>query len=63
MEVVVVAVVGAVVEAVVPTVKLKGELVIPDRAAVILAVPAATPVAKPVELIVAVPVLSLDQVT
>ena len=50
-------------EAVVPTVKLKGELVIPDRAAVILAVPAATPVAKPVELVVAVQVLSLDQVT
>ena len=46
-----------------PTVKLKGELVIPDKAAVILAVPAATPVAKPVELVVAVPVLSLDQVT
>ena len=45
------------------TVKLKGELVFPDRAAVILAVPAAIPVAKPVELVVAVPVLSLDQVT
>jgi hypothetical protein len=45
------------------TVKLKGELVIPDRVAVILEVPAATPVAKPIELIVAVSVLSLDQVT
>jgi hypothetical protein len=52
-----------VVFAAVPTVKLKGELVIPDRVAVILEVPAATPVAKPIELIVAVPVLSLDQVT
>jgi hypothetical protein len=51
------------VEAVVPTVKLNGELVTPDMAAVMLAVPAATPVAKPVELIVAVPVLSLAQVT
>ena len=33
------------------------------QAAVILAVPAATPVAKPVESIVAVPVVSLAQVT
>ena len=45
------------------TVKLTGGLVTPDRAAVILAVPAATPVAKPVESIVAVPVVSLVQVT
>jgi len=44
-------------------VKLRGELVIPDRAAVILAVPAATPVDKPVESVVAVPVLWLVQVT
>ena len=36
------------------TVKSTLELVTPDRAAVILAVPAATPVAKPVEDIVAV---------
>jgi hypothetical protein len=49
--------------AAVPTVKLKGELVIPAMVAVILEVPAATPVTKPIELIVAVPVLSLDQVT
>ena len=36
-----------VVDAAATTVKLTGGLVIPDRAAVILAVPAATPVAKP----------------
>ena len=51
------------VDAAATTVKLTGGLVTPDRAAVILAVPAATPVAKPVESIVAVPVVSLAQVT
>ena len=45
------------------TVKLKGELVFPDRVAVMLAIPVATPVAKPLESIVAVPGVSLAQVT
>lgn len=45
------------------TVKLTGGLVKKDRVAVIFEVPAATPVAKPVESIVAVSVLSLAQVT
>ena len=43
-------------------VKLTGGLVIPDRAAVIFALPVATPVARPVELIVTDGV-SLVQVT
>ena len=45
------------------TVKSTLGLVTPDRVAVIWAVPAATPVAKPVDEIVAVAVVSLDQVT
>ena len=44
------------------TVTITAGLVIPDRLAVILAVPATIPVATPLELIVAVPVLSLVQV-
>ena len=44
------------------TVKLTGRLVIPDMDAVMSAVPIVTPVAKPVK-IVAVPVLSLTQIT
>lgn len=44
------------------TVKSTLELVTPDRAAEIWAVPAATPVAKPVDEIVAVAVVSLNQV-
>ena len=52
-----------VVDAGATTAKLTAGLVIPSRVAVILAVPAATPVAKPVEEIVAVPVVSLAQVT
>lgn len=43
--------------------KLTDGLVIPDMAALMLARPAATPVAKPVESIVATALLSLDQVT
>jgi hypothetical protein len=45
------------------TVRVTAGLVIPDRDAVMLAVPAAMPVAKPVEEIVAIPVSELDQVT
>jgi hypothetical protein len=45
------------------TVKTTAGLVIPDSVAVILLAPTATPVAKPVELIVAVAVLALAQVT
>jgi len=44
-------------------VKFTTGLVTPDMAAVILAVPAATPVAKPVEEIVAAAGVSLVQVT
>ena len=52
-----------VVDAATTTVKLTGGLVIPDMTAVILAVPASTPAARPVESIVAIPVVSLTQVT
>ena len=52
-----------VVNAAATTVKPTAGLVIPDRAAVILVVPVATPVARPVESMVAVPVVSLAQVT
>jgi hypothetical protein len=45
------------------TVKGTALLVTPDRDAVILAVPAATPVAKPAVEIVATPVLELSQAT
>lgn len=45
------------------TVKIAGTLLTPDKVAVILAVPAATPVANPLEEMVAIPVASLDQVT
>ena len=45
------------------TAKPTAKLVTPDRAAVILAVPGATPVARPAESIVAVPVLSLAHST
>ena len=45
------------------TVKVTGVLFIEDRLAVMLAVPAATPMAKPAELIVATALLSLAQVT
>jgi hypothetical protein len=57
---------GVVVEVVVvsvTTVKLAATLVIPDKVAVILAAPTATPVAKPLEEMVATPVVSLAQVT
>jgi hypothetical protein len=59
-------VVELVVEAVVvaaTTVKLAGTLLTPDKVAVILAVPTATPVADPLEEMLAIPVASLDQVT
>ena len=49
--------------AAVTTGKFTDELVIPAMAAVILVVPAATPVAKPVEEIVAAAGVSLVQVT
>ena len=45
------------------TVKFRDGLVTPDKVAVILAVPTATPVAKPAEEIVALVVLELAQVT
>ena len=45
------------------TVKLTGGLVNADRVAVILAVPTATPVAKPLGEMVATPGLSLSHVT
>jgi hypothetical protein len=44
-------------------VKLTAGLVMPDRTALILTVPAALPVACPVASIAAVPALSLAQVT
>ena len=50
-----------VVDAAATTVKLTGGLVTPDMAAVILVVPAATPVANPSESIVAVAGVSLPQ--
>ena len=51
------------IEAIFSTVKRTLALVMPSSAAVILAVPATIPVAKPVEEIVAVAVVSLAQVT
>ena len=60
---VVAEVVVEVVVVAVTTVKLAATLVIPDKVAVILAAPAATPVAKPLEEMVATPVVSLAQVT
>lgn len=51
------------VEGGVTTVKAAEELVTPDMVAVMLAFPGATPVAKPLESIVATPVSSLFQVT
>ena len=45
------------------TVRFTAVLVTPDRVAVILVVPSATAVAKPVEEIVAVPVVSLLHIT
>ena len=45
------------------TAKLTDGLVMPDRVAEILAVPAATPVARPVESMVTIPVVSVAQVT
>ena len=46
-----------------PTVKISAGLVIPDNVAVILVIPAPTPVTKPPEDIVATDIFELFQVT
>ena len=59
----VVVVVVEVVVVAATTVKFAATAVTPDKVAVILAVPAASPVANPLEEMVATPVVSLVQVT